>query len=125
MFTTHSPFITITGQISSCPWNVEHKLVRIGIQGQDIPERELPNSNFVFLIDVSGSMGDEDKLGLLKAGMHRFVDQMSPEDFLSIVVYAGRTEVHLTSTSGNCRSTIRVCKSVQSMFIFSSGVTEE
>jgi Ca-activated chloride channel family protein len=125
MFTTHSPFITITGQISSCPWNVEHKLVRIGIQGQDIPERELPNSNFVFLINVSGSMGDEDKLGLLKAGMHRFVDQMSPEDFLSIVVYAGRTEVHFTSTSGNCRSTIRVSKSVQSMFIFSSGVTEE
>lgn len=99
--------IALNGEVSSCPWNEEHQLVRIGIQGENIPEAELPNSNFVFLIDVSGSMSADDKLGLIKAGMHRFVDRMSPADFFSIVTYASRTEVHLASTSGAEESAIR------------------
>jgi len=90
--------IALNGEVSSCPWARGHKLVRIGIQGE--PLENLPKSNFVFLIDVSGSMNSPDKLELLKTGMHRFVDQMSREDYLSIVTYASRTGVHLASTSG-------------------------
>ncbi len=99
--------ISLNGEVSGCPWAAEHRLVRIGIQGKDIPEAELPPSNFVFLVDVSGSMGAGDKLELLKAGMHRFVDQMEAADHLSVVVYAGRTEVHLASTSGREKDAIR------------------
>lgn len=99
--------ISLNGEVSSCPWAAGHRLVRIGIQGENIPGDALPNSNFVFLIDVSGSMSSGDKLGLIKSGMHRFVDQMKPEDRLAIVVYAARTEVHLPSTSGRDKSAIR------------------
>ena len=99
--------IALSGEVSGCPWNTDHKLVRIGIQGENLAEEELPKSNFVFLLDVSGSMAAVEKLGLLKAGMHRFVDNMSAEDYLSIVTYAGRTEVYLPSTSGTERDRIR------------------
>ncbi len=92
--------ISLNGEVSGCPWATDHRLIRIGIQGKDIPTAELPNSNFVFLVDVSGSMSSADKLELLKAGMHRFVDQMKPDDYLSIVTYASSTEVLLPSTSG-------------------------
>ncbi len=106
-FTDNGHPISLNGEVSTCPWADGHQLIRIGIQGKNIPENELPNSNFVFLVDVSGSMGSADKLELLKAGMHRFVDQMDPADHLSIVTYAGRTEVHLSSTSGAEIGTIR------------------
>lgn len=99
--------ISLNGEVSSCPWAQGHRLVRIGIQGENIPEDALPNSNFVFLIDVSGSMASGDKLELIKTGMHRFVDQMEPEDRLAIVVYASRTEVHLSSSSGRDKNAIR------------------
>ncbi|MEM1359796.1 MAG: von Willebrand factor type A domain-containing protein, partial [Bacteroidota bacterium] len=101
---TNGP-ISLNGEVSSCPWSNGHKLVRIGIKGKELAV--LPASNFVFLIDVSGSMRSKDKLSLLKAGILRFVDQMSEEDYLSIVTYAGRSGVHLASTPGRDKDRIR------------------
>ncbi|MEM6770825.1 MAG: von Willebrand factor type A domain-containing protein, partial [Bacteroidota bacterium] len=107
-FTNQEHPIALNGEISSCPWAEDHRLVRIGIQGKPLATAEIPRSNFVFLVDVSGSMDSRGKLDLLKAGMHRFVDAMSPEDYLSIVTYASRTGVHLKSTSGSDKRAIRV-----------------
>ena len=59
--------IALNGEVSACPWNTEHKLVRVGIQGKTIPDAQLPPSNIVLLIDVSGSMQSDDKLPLLKS----------------------------------------------------------
>ncbi len=97
--------IALNGEVSGCPWAADHRLVRIGIQGR--PLEVVPPSNFVFLVDVSGSMGGDDRLGLLKAGMHRLVDEMDGSDFLSIVTYAGRTAVHLPATSARDKRTLR------------------
>ncbi len=99
------PF-SITTNYSDCPWNPKNKLVRIGLQGKNIPTENLPNSNFVFLIDVSGSMSDENKLPLLKQSMKILVNELRPEDKVSIVVYAGAAGLVLPPTAGNKKETI-------------------
>lgn len=99
--------INLNGEVSQCPWNTANKLIRIGIKGKPIPKTELPASNFVFLIDISGSMGSEDKLELLKNGFKYFVDEMSSEDKVAIVTYAGSAGVVLPSTSGNNKTLIK------------------
>lgn len=91
--------IDIHGEVSACPWNDEHKLVRIGIQGEPIAPQDLPPSNFVFLIDVSGSMSSSDRLPLLKEGFKQMVDEMNESDRISLVTYAGSSKVVLESTS--------------------------
>lgn len=93
------PFSIYT-EISAAPWNKKHKLVHIGLQGKNIPKENLPPSNLVFLIDVSGSMSDENKLPLLKASFKLLVEQLREQDRVSIVVYAGAAGVVLPSTSG-------------------------
>lgn len=97
-YTDTSHPINLNGEISTCPWNEENKLIRIGIKGKDIPSDQLPASNFVLLIDVSGSMGNEDKLALLKSGFKDFVDQTSDNDKIAIVTYAGAAALVLPST---------------------------
>ncbi|SHJ57336.1 vWA domain-containing protein [Flavobacterium haoranii] len=99
------PFAIYT-EYSECPWNENHKLLKIGLQGKDIPTEELPNSNFVFLIDVSGSMSSQNKLPLLKESMKVLVNQMRKEDKVAIVVYAGAAGLVLPPTSGNKKETI-------------------
>ncbi|MDW3192128.1 MAG: VWA domain-containing protein [Cytophagales bacterium] len=99
--------ISLNGEISDCPWQEGNKLIRIGIQGREIPDEQLPNSNFIFLIDVSGSMSSEDKLELLKNGFNAFVDQMRAEDRVAIVTYAGSARVVLESTPGTDKATIK------------------
>src|SRR6218665_3813755 len=94
------PF-SINTEYSESPWNSKHKLLKIGLQGKDIPMTNLPASNLVFLIDVSGSMGDENKLPLLKESMKVMVKELRPKDKVSIVVYAGAAGVVLEPTSGN------------------------
>jgi len=98
--------IDLNGEVSECPWNEGNKLLRIGIKGEPIVG-ELPPSNFVFLIDVSGSMSSDDKLGLLKEGFNLFVDQMDIQDRVAIVTYAGSAGVVLESTSGAEKQKIR------------------
>jgi Ca-activated chloride channel family protein len=99
--------ISLNGEVSTSPWNESNKLVRIGIKGKKISDNELPPSNFVFLIDVSGSMASEDKLDLLKNGFNAFVDKMSDEDRVAIVTYAGSAGIALGSTLGSEKETIK------------------
>ncbi|MDT0557819.1 VWA domain-containing protein [Ichthyenterobacterium sp. W332] len=103
--TTHP--MSLNGEISTCPWNIEHKLLRLGIKGKPISESELPASNFVFLIDVSGSMGSEDKLELLKNGFNYLVDELNDNDRVAIVTYAGNAGLVLPSTPGSEKQTIK------------------
>jgi Ca-activated chloride channel homolog len=104
--TGSDPF-SITTEVATTPWNPETKLVHIGLQGRRTNEEKLPPSNLVFLIDVSGSMSSEDKLPLLKNGFDMLIDQMRPQDRISIVVYAGAAGMVLPPTSGNDKEAIR------------------
>lgn len=100
------PF-SINTEISDAPWNKEHKLVLIGLQGRKIPVENLPASNLVFLIDVSGSMSSANKLPLVKASMKLLVDQLREEDKVAMVVYAGAAGLVLPPTSGEEKTTIK------------------
>jgi len=99
------PF-SINTEIASCPWNEDHKLVHIGLQGKKIPTENLPPSNLVFLIDVSGSMQDVNKLPLLKSAFKMLVEEMRDEDRVAIVVYAGAAGLVLPSTPGSNKERI-------------------
>ena len=94
------PF-SINYELSECPWNKEHKLLHIGLQGKNIPTDNLPPSNLVFLLDVSGSMSDANKLPLLKSAFKLLVEQLRKQDRVAIVVYAGASGIVLPSTSGS------------------------
>lgn len=99
------PFSIYT-EIASAPWNAKHKLVHIGLQGKKIPTDNLPPSNLVFLIDVSGSMSDANKLPLLKASFKMLVEQLRAQDKVAIVVYAGAAGLVLEPTSGSDKKKI-------------------
>lgn len=99
------PF-SITMEQSYCPWNPKHRLVHIGLQGKRIETENLPASNLVFLIDVSGSMQSPDKLPLVKASLRLLVNELRPNDRVALVVYAGAAGEVLTSTPGNKKSEI-------------------
>lgn len=92
--------------VAACPWTPGHKLVRVGIQGVSMPEGQRPLSNLVFLIDVSGSMQDPDKLPLVKQGIQMLVNQLGENDKVSIVVYAGSAGLVLPPTNGSNRAAI-------------------
>lgn len=104
--TNGDPF-SINTEISDAPWNKDHKLVLIGLQGKKIPTENLPPSNIVFLIDVSGSMQSAERLPLVKASMKMLVDQLRQEDFISMVVYAGAAGLVLPPTSGAEKTKIK------------------
>ena len=100
------PF-SVNTEISDCPWDKDHKLVLIGLQGKKIPTENLPASNLVFLIDVSGSMMDENKLPLVKASMKLLVDQLREQDKVALVVYAGNAGLVLPATNGTEKTKIK------------------
>ncbi len=100
------PF-SINTEISECSWNPKHKMVMIGLQGRKIPVDNLPSSNLVFLIDVSGSMEDENKLPLVRSSLKLLVDQLREKDRVAIVVYAGSAGVVLPSVNGLEKQKIR------------------
>jgi Ca-activated chloride channel family protein len=93
------PF-SISTEVASSPWNKDAKLVRIGIKGKDISTEKVPASNLVFLLDVSGSMSDPNKLPLLKSALQILVNKLRETDKVSIVVYAGAAGLVLKPTSG-------------------------
>lgn len=99
--------ISVHGEISHCPWTPANKLLRIGIKGKHIPRSEMPPANFVFLIDVSGSMASSGKLDLLKVGFNLYAEALRPEDKVAIVTYAGEAGVLLPSTPGTQVSIIQ------------------
>ena len=99
------PF-SLRTEVGPAPWNPMHRLVRIGIQGQRIDTADLPPSNLVFLVDVSGSMQPANKLPLLKSALRMLVNQLRPQDRVAIVVYAGAAGLVLEPTSGADKETI-------------------
>lgn len=99
------PF-SINTEYADCPWNSGTKLMRIGLQGKILPTENLPACNLVFLIDVSGSMGQANKLPLVKESLKVLVKQLRDDDKISIVVYAGAAGLVLPSTSGSQKQTI-------------------
>ena len=99
------PF-SINTEVAAAPWNKAHQLVHIGLQGLKIDTKDLPASNLVFLLDVSGSMNASNKLPLLKSAFKLLVAQLRPEDKVSIVVYAGAAGLVLEPTAGDKKTTI-------------------
>jgi Ca-activated chloride channel family protein len=99
------PFAVST-ELSQCPWEPTHELLHIGLQGKNIPTENLPPSNLVFLVDVSGSMNDPEKLPLLKSAFHMLTEQLRAADRVAIVVYAGAAGLVLPSTPGNHKQEI-------------------
>lgn len=91
----------VTTEIAPTPWNQDSLLLHVGIKAYDIPKEQLPPANLVFLCDVSGSMNSANKLGLLKSSLKLLTNQMSAEDKISLVVYAGASGVVLEPTAGN------------------------
>ncbi|KOR28816.1 hypothetical protein TI03_03865, partial [Achromatium sp. WMS1] len=89
-----------------CPWNPKHQLLLIGLQGKNIPKENLPPANLVFLVDVSGSMSDPNKLPLVQQGLTLLTRELRPQDRVSLVVYAGAAGVVLPPTPGNATQTI-------------------
>lgn len=104
--TNEEPF-SVNTELSECPWNAQHRLVHIGLQGKETPLQNLPNANIVFLIDVSGSMEDQNKLPLVKASMNLLTGQLRADDKVAIVVYAGNAGLVLPATSGANRIAIK------------------
>ena len=93
------PF-SVTMEATQCPWNTSRNLVLIGLQGKKMETEEMPPSNLVFLLDVSGSMNSSKKLPLVKSAFRLLVDNLRNEDRVAIVVYAGAAGLVLDSTSG-------------------------
>jgi Ca-activated chloride channel family protein len=99
------PFAVHMAQ-TAAPWNTDHRLLRIALKGYEMPWEERPASNLVFLMDVSGSMNDSNKLPLVKKAMDLLVQRLDGRDRVAIVVYAGASGLVLPSTTANNHATI-------------------
>ncbi len=100
------PF-SVTTEVSVCPWNPRHRLALIGLQARPIAAESTPPRNLVFLLDVSGSMNEPDKLPLVKTAMRMLADTINPSDRVAIVVYAGASGLALASTPGDRKAEIQ------------------
>ena len=98
--------VAINAEVGPCPWNADHQLVRLGLKGKELAESEVPRANFVFLIDVSGSMDSNDKIGLLKSGLTTLLHQLRPTDRISLITYSGEVRKLLESTPVSQAATI-------------------
>lgn len=103
--TDETPFAANV-EVASCPWNSEHRLVRVGIKGRELDGAARPQSNLVFLIDVSGSMNEPEKLPLLVEGMKLLTRELGENDRVAIVVYASSEGLALPSTPGTDQAAI-------------------
>ena len=99
--------VKITVEAGTCTWNTAHRLVRIGLKAKEIPTGQLPASNLVFLIDVSGSMWGANRLDLVKSSLKLLVNNLRNKDKVAIVTYAGSAGVKLEATSGGDKQKIR------------------
>ena len=104
---TKDETFSVYTEVGECPWNADNKLVHIGMKGYTVPIEELPPSNLVFLIDISGSMSDQNKLPLLKKSYKMMVDRLNEKDRVAIVTYAGDDRVALESTSCKYKEKIK------------------
>lgn len=99
------PF-TVTLEATSCPWNPLHRLVRIGLKGRELDMSRRPQTRLVFLLDVSGSMSDANKLPLVKESMKLLVEQLGENDRIAIVTYSDTAELKLDTTPGSDKGPI-------------------
>jgi Ca-activated chloride channel family protein len=99
--------VAIHTELSVAPWNAKHRLLRIGLKAKQIKAAQLPPSNLVFLLDVSGSMYGANRLPLVKAAMKLLVDQLRDKDHVAIVTYAGAAGLKLASTPGDQKMKIK------------------
>ena len=95
---TNGQDIAINSEVNVCPWNQDHYLVRLGLKGKELTEKEVPTANFVFLVDVSGSMDGKDRLDLLKSGLKQLLFKLNPNDRISLITYSGTVQKLLEST---------------------------
>lgn len=102
-----SDVLAINGEIGECPWNPEHRLLRLGLKAKDLTAEEMAPANYVFLVDVSGSMYGPDRLDLLKKCLIRLLDELNPTDRISLVTYAGNVELALESTTVSRKQEIK------------------
>jgi Ca-activated chloride channel family protein len=100
-----APF-SVTAEVAECPWDTRHKLVHIGLQGRKVSAEDLPPANLVFLVDVSGSMGDAAKLPLVKSSLRTLAEQLRPRDRVAVVTYAGASGIALPSMTGDRKGEI-------------------
>ena len=98
--------LSIISEMGTCPWNQEHLLLHIGLQGKKIDMSKAPRNNLVFLLDVSGSMNQDNKLPLVKQAFKLLVNNLREEDRVAIVVYAGAAGMVLPPTSGSNKAAI-------------------
>ncbi len=99
------PF-SVNIEAAGCPWSSDHRLVRIGLKGKEVSASKRPPCNLVFLIDVSGSMADANKLSLIRPTMRMLVEQLTENERVAIVVYNEKARVLLHSTSGDRKQEI-------------------
>ena len=99
------PF-AVTTEMAAAPWNPQHRLVQIGLQGRRLSTENLPPSNLVFLLDASGSMNEPNKLPLLQKSLQLMVNELNANDRVAIVVYAGNAGLVLPSTPGSQKAKI-------------------
>jgi Ca-activated chloride channel family protein len=100
-----APF-SVKAEVADCPWNTQHRLVQLGLQGRRVSTEDMPPANLVFLVDVSGSMGEQYKLPLVKTGLRTLTEQLSSRDRVAIVTYAGSSGIALQSTPGDRKEEI-------------------
>jgi len=103
--TGSTPF-SVTAEVADCPWNAQHRLVHVGLQGRRVASENLPPANLVFLVDVSGSMNGPLRLPLVKSSLRALAEQLTARDRVAIAVYAGTSGLVLPSTPGDRREEI-------------------
>lgn len=103
----------VTTQIMPCPWNEETELLRIGLKTEEIDYKDMPSSNLVFLLDVSGSMYADDKLPLLQESFAMLAENLTEKDRVSIITYAGDDTIVIEGVSGN--NTKKICEALYSL----------
>lgn len=106
------PF-SVNSEISDCPWNEDAKLLLIGLQAKEIDLADRPSSNFVFLLDVSGSMYSDDKLPLMQKAFIMLTENLNENDRISIVTYAGDERVVLEGARGD--ETMKIVKAIEEL----------
>lgn len=104
----------VTTEVSACPWNEDHLLMMVGMRTQAIDMSEAPDSNLVFLLDVSGSMSDDDKLPLLQESFKELVNELGDNDTVSIVTYANGVETVLKGAKGSEKE--RICDAIDELY---------
>lgn len=104
----------VTTEISPCPWNEEHHLMMVGMRTEAIDMSEAPDSNLVFLLDVSGSMSDDDKLPLLQESFKELVNELGEDDKVSIVTYASGVETVLKGAKGSEKD--KICQAIDELY---------